>query len=84
MEQAGWMIGQAGEDVGEPGLRIDAVQLRGLDQGIHRGRAFATRSDPAKVQLWRPTAIPRSARSAALLLRQMRPSTMKRVSGFSA
>jgi hypothetical protein len=24
------MIGQAGEDVGKPGLRIDAVELRGL------------------------------------------------------
>jgi hypothetical protein len=31
VEAPGWVIGQAGEDVGEPGLRIDAVQLRGLD-----------------------------------------------------
>src|SRR5918995_3055832 len=36
------MIGQAGEDVGEPGLRVDAVQLRGFDQRVHGGRAFAT------------------------------------------
>jgi hypothetical protein len=35
------VIGQAGKDVGEPGLRIDAVQLLGFDQGVHRGRAFA-------------------------------------------
>jgi hypothetical protein len=36
------MIGQAGEDVGEPGLGVDAVQLRGFDQRVHGGRAFAT------------------------------------------
>src|SRR5918994_1479834 len=36
------MIGQAGEDVGEPGLRVDAVQLRGFDQRVYGGRAFAT------------------------------------------
>ena len=28
------MIGDAGEDIGEPGLRIDIVELRGLDQGV--------------------------------------------------
>ncbi len=34
---------------------------------------------PAKVQLRLPTAMPRSARSAALLVRQMVPSSRKRV-----
>ena len=28
------MIGDAGEDIGEPGLRIDIVELGGLDQGV--------------------------------------------------
>lgn len=37
-------------------------------------------SDPAKVQLRRPTAMPRSARSAALLEMHSRPSARKRVS----
>ena len=37
------------------------------------------RSEPAKSQARRPRAIPRNARSAALLVRQMRPSSRKRV-----
>jgi hypothetical protein len=41
VQLASRVVGQAGEDVGEPGLRVDAVELRGLDQGVHGGRAFA-------------------------------------------
>ena len=37
----GGMIGQPGEHVGEPGLRVDAVELGGLDQGVDRGRPLA-------------------------------------------
>jgi hypothetical protein len=33
------MIGQAGEHVGEPSMRIDIVELGGLDQRINRGGA---------------------------------------------
>jgi hypothetical protein len=40
LEPSCGMIGQPGEDVGEPGLRVDAVQLRGFDQRVHGGRAF--------------------------------------------
>src|SRR6516164_972203 len=36
------------------------------------------RSEPANNQDFRPRAIPRSSRSAALLLRQMRPSSSRR------
>jgi hypothetical protein len=36
---AGWMIGQPGQDVSEPGLRIDVVHLAGLDEGIDGGGA---------------------------------------------
>jgi hypothetical protein len=36
------VIRQAGEDVGEPGLRVDGVQLCGLDQRVHRRRALTT------------------------------------------
>jgi hypothetical protein len=36
------MIRQAGEHVGEPGLRIDVVELGGLDQSIDRSRAATT------------------------------------------
>ena len=35
-------VRQSGEDVGEPGLGIDVVQLRGDDQGIHERGAVAT------------------------------------------
>lgn len=33
------MVRQASEDVGEPGTRVDAVELRGFDQGVHGGSA---------------------------------------------
>jgi len=36
------VIGDAAENIGEPSLRIDAVQLGGLDQRIGDGRGFAT------------------------------------------
>ena len=35
------MIVDAGEHVGEPGLRIDVVEPGGLDQRVHDGRALA-------------------------------------------
>ena len=35
------MARQSGEDIGEPGARIDAVELGGLDQGVHGGGAAA-------------------------------------------
>ena len=37
------------------------------------------RSEPAKSQFLRPMAMPRSARSAALLVKQIRPSLRKPV-----
>jgi hypothetical protein len=33
------MIGKAGEDIGEPNLRVDAVELGGLDQPVDGGGA---------------------------------------------
>ena len=42
LEPSCGMIGQAGEDVGEPGLRVDAVELGGFDERVHGGRTFAT------------------------------------------
>lgn len=35
-------VGQPGEAVGQPRLGIDVVHLRGDDQRIHQGGAFAT------------------------------------------
>jgi hypothetical protein len=34
-------IRDIGQHVGEPGLRIDAVELGGLDEGIGDGRGLA-------------------------------------------
>ena len=36
------MLGDAGEDVGEPGLWVDVVELGGDDEAIHHGCALAT------------------------------------------
>jgi len=41
IEPGGRIIGDAAEDVGEPGLQADAVELGGGDEGIHRRRALA-------------------------------------------
>jgi hypothetical protein len=35
------MIGQSGEGVGEPGARVDAVEVGRLDQGVEGGGALA-------------------------------------------
>jgi hypothetical protein len=40
LELVGGMIGDAGQDVGQPGLRIDVVELGGDDQAVHEGRAL--------------------------------------------
>ena len=37
------MRGDTPDDVGEPGLRIDAVHFRGLDQRVEAGGAFTSR-----------------------------------------
>ena len=72
------MIGDAGAHVGEPGLRVDVVELGRGDRGVHGRRrcaAVGAGEQPGR----RHGAMPRSARSAALLLRQMRPSARNRV-----
>jgi hypothetical protein len=47
-------------------LWIDAVELCGIDQHVARGGALTALLGAAKVQLWRPTATSRSARSAVI------------------
>jgi hypothetical protein len=41
------MILQAREDVGKPGLRVDVIELGGLDQGVDRGGVLAASVEPA-------------------------------------
>ena len=43
-------VGEAVEDVGEPGLGVDVVELRGADEGVHHRRplpaAIRAREEP--------------------------------------
>ena len=34
------MIGDAGEDISEPSLRVDVVELRRVDERVHEGGAL--------------------------------------------
>jgi hypothetical protein len=34
------MIGDAGEDIGEPSLRVNVVELRCVDERVHEGSAL--------------------------------------------
>ena len=36
MEPMGWMGGDARQNVGQPGLRINAIHFGGDDQAVHR------------------------------------------------
>ena len=64
----GMAVGDFVEDVGEPRLRIDIVQLAGLDETC-TWMAARCRPRPSRQNShdFRPSATPRSARSAALL-----------------
>ena len=76
----GRVIWKAAEHVGEPGLRIDVVHLAGFDQGIDGGGTMATSVRTGEGPI--PSSdrhTPRNARSAALFVRQTRPSSRKRV-----
>ena len=50
MQPRGWMPGDAGQDIGQPGLRIDIVQFGGDDQAVDRRGALSptigTREQP--------------------------------------
>ena len=37
----GGMIGQSRQDIDEPGLRVDVIELGGLDEGVDGGGAPA-------------------------------------------
>ena len=58
--------GQLGEDVGEPGARIDVIELAGLDQGIDGCGAAAPRVRAGEGPIASASAPQRKARSAAV------------------
>jgi hypothetical protein len=64
----------AGQHIGEPSLAIDVVQPRGVWISVYITAARSPpRSKPASSHDLRPSAMPRSSRSAALLVRQNPP-----------
>ena len=73
------VIVDACEHVGEPSLGIDVVEPRSLDQRVHHGGALAAAIGAGEQPRLAPSAMPRNARSAALLVMQIRPSSRKRV-----
>jgi hypothetical protein len=66
------VIVDAREQVGKPSLRIDSLSLAVMISVAMAAARSAPRSEPANSQDLRPSAKPRSARSAALFVRQMR------------
>jgi hypothetical protein len=62
------VISDAAEHVGEIGVGLDGVELRGLDDGVSMAARSLPLSEPANSQLLRPRASGRMARSAALLV----------------
>ena len=36
-----WQVGDAVENIGEPGLRVDVVELGGADERVHHSRPLA-------------------------------------------
>jgi hypothetical protein len=70
------VIGNAAQHAGEPSLRIDIVELGGDDQRVYRRAPLAA---AIGAQFLRPMAIPRRARSAALLVKQMSAITLLRL-----
>ena len=41
VDVTGWMVGDAGQHVGDIELRIEAIEFGALDQRVHRGGAVA-------------------------------------------
>jgi hypothetical protein len=63
------------EDIRQPGLRIDVVQLCRYDQRVYCRGALSSAVGTCEQPRLSAQGNPRSARSAALLLRQIRPSS---------
>jgi hypothetical protein len=80
VDALGGVIDDVRQQVCEPGLRIDVVEFGSADQGIDRGGALAATVGAGKQPSFAPEGnAAHRARSAALLVRQMRPSSRNRV-----
>jgi hypothetical protein len=73
------MVADAAEHVGEPGTgSVSFKRVVTISEYVAAVRS-PPRLEPANSQAFRPRATPRRARSAELLLKQIRPSFRKRV-----
>src|SRR5260370_16040515 len=77
-EPMDWMRSDPRQDVGEPGLWIHVVHFGRDDQAVHHRSTVAAAIGATE----QPRLMPRTARSAALFDRQMRPSSRKRVNAL--
>ena len=75
-------VGQPGENIGVPRLRVDVVHFAVTMRVFMSAAGSPPRSDPAKSHDFRPSATPRRARSAALFVRQIRPSLRNAVKAW--
>jgi len=73
------MIGETRQDIGEPGLRIDIVELARLDQRIDSRGSLTAGVGAGEGPVSTPDGYAPQARSAALFVMQMTPSSRKRV-----
>jgi hypothetical protein len=56
------MVGDSAQHIGKPSLRINAVEFRCADQGVHRGSALAATVEAGE----QPCAAPESNRPVIL------------------
>lgn len=75
------MFDNASEHIGEPRLRGHVVQPGGLEQGVDDSGSLPAAIGAAKQPRLPVEGHAVGARSAALLVRQIRPSSRKRVKG---
>lgn len=71
-------VGDAHEDVGEPGLRVDVVEFSGADEAVDDGGPLGAAVRSGEEPGFAAEASPLRLRSAALFVRQIRPSPRKR------
>lgn len=72
------IICDARKHIGKPCFGIDVVEARGHDDGVHDGGSLGTAIGSREQPCLRLRAKPRRLRSAALLVRQIRPSSTNR------
>ena len=70
------MIGDAGQNIAQISLRVEAIHFGGLDEGVHRGGSHAAGIGACKEIIFLVSARGRIARSTALLLISKRPSVV--------